>query len=142
MLGKSRRIGVWIDHRQAVIVTLDGDDIAVQTVESNLEGKGRAAGGARSGTPYGPQDVIDEHALERRYEQQLKVYYADVLEHIGDAASIYAFGPARARHELLEAVGASPRYRETATVTAPCDKLTDPQVVAHVKEYYAASVAG
>jgi hypothetical protein len=142
MRENSRKVGIWIDHRQAVVVVDDGDDVTVQTVESNLEGKARAAGGARSGTPYGPQDVVDEHALERRYEQQLKAYYTEVLEHIGDAASIYTFGPARARYELLEAVEASPLHRGVATETAPCDKLTGPQIVAHVREHFAAPVAG
>ncbi|MGD8331383.1 MAG: hypothetical protein PVJ49_18265 [Acidobacteriota bacterium] len=140
MLGNSRKIGVWIDHRQATIVAIEEGGVTVDTVESHLEGKARAAGGARSGTPYGPQDVINEHALERRYEQQLKAYYAEVLENIGDATSVYAFGPARARYELLEVVEASPLHRNTAIETAPCDKLTGPQIVAHVKEHFAAPV--
>jgi hypothetical protein len=139
MPGKSRKVGVWIDHRQAIIVALEGGDVEVDTVESGLDGRGRPAGGARSGTPYGPQDVINEHALERRYAQQLKGYYAEVLERIGDATEVFAFGPARARHELIEAIDASPLHRQTATETAPCDKLTDAQVVARVKEHYGAS---
>jgi len=142
MPGKPRNIGIWIDHRQAVIVALEGDDLTIDTVASDVEGRMRVAGGARSGTPYGPQDVRDEHALERRYEQQLKAYYAEVLEHIGEATSIYAFGPARARYELLEAVEASPHYRGVPTETDPCDKLTDPQVVARVREHFGASVPG
>lgn len=136
MPGNSRNVGIWIDHRQAVIVALEGDEVEVETVASNIERRARPAGGARSGTPYGPQDVIDEHALERRWEQQLKGYYADVIDRIGDAAAIYAFGPARARHELLDAVGSSPLLRTASTTTAPCDKLTNPQIVAHVKHHY------
>jgi hypothetical protein len=136
MPGTSRKVGVWIDHRQAVIVTFEGDDVAVHTLESNLDGRTRPAGGSRSVTPYGPQDVIKEGAGERRFAQQLRAYYADVLAHIGEAGVIYAFGPARARYELIEAVDASPAHRNTSTETAPSDKLTNPQIVAHVKEHF------
>ena len=37
MPGKLRKIGIWIDHRQAVIVAVEDDAIEVETVESGLE---------------------------------------------------------------------------------------------------------
>jgi len=138
MLGKSRKIGVWIDHRQAVIVAIEEDAIDVETVESHIDGRARAAGGARSGTPYGPQDAIKEHSLGRRFESRTRGYYEDVLKHIGEASEVYAFGPANARQEFLEVIGASPLHRDTTTETAPCDKLTGPQIVAQVKEHFGA----
>lgn len=136
MPGKSRKIGIWIDHRQAVIVAIEDDAIEVETVESGLDGRGRPAGGARAGTPYGPQDAIKEQGLERRYELQLRRYYDDVVRHIGAASAVFAFGPARARQELLAVVDDSPMHRNTSTETAPCDKLTGPQIVAQVKEHF------
>jgi len=138
MPGKSRKVGVWIDHRQATIVAIEDGSVGVDTVESGVDKRARPAGGARSATPYGPQDVIKEAGLARRYELQLRAYYEDVLEHIGPATAIFAFGPARARYELIEAVGASPQHRETATETAACDKLTGPQIVARVREHFGA----
>jgi len=138
MPGKSRKVGVWIDHRQATIVAIEDGSVAVDTVESGLDKRARPAGGARSGTPYGPQDVIKESGLERRYELQLRAYYDDVLASIGLATAIFTFGPARARYELIDAVGNSPLHRETATETAPSDKLTGPQIVARVKEHFGA----
>ena len=40
MPGKLRKIGIWIDHRQAVIVAVEDDAIEVETVESGLDGQG------------------------------------------------------------------------------------------------------
>ncbi len=136
MPGKSRKVGVWIDQRQATIVAIQDGSVDVETVESGLDRRARPAGGARSGTPYGPQDVIKEQGLARRHELQLRAFYEEVLEHIGAATVVYAFGPARARYELIEVVDASPLHRGTATETEPCDRLTGPQIVARVKEHF------
>ncbi len=133
---KSRKVGVWIDQRHATIVTLQDDAVDVETVESGLDGRARPAGGARSGTPYGPQDVIKESGLDRRFGLQLHAYYDEVLARIGPATSIFAFGPARARYELIEVVSGSPLHRATATETEACHRLTGPQIVARVKEHF------
>lgn len=69
---------------------------------------------------------------------QLRRYYDDVVRHIGAASAVFAFGPARARQELLAVVDDSPMHRNISTETAPCDKLTGPQIVAQVKEHFGA----
>jgi hypothetical protein len=138
MPGKSRKVGVWIDHRQATVVAIEDGSVAVDTIESGLDKRARPAGGARSGTPYGPQDVIKESGLDRRFELRLRDYYDDVLQSIGPATAIFTFGPARARYELIEAVANSSLHRGTATETAPSDKLTGPQIVARVREHFGA----
>ena len=86
--------------------------------------------------PLKAQDVIKEAGLDRRFGLQLRAYYEDVLAHIGPATSIFAFGPARARLELIDVVADSPLHRATATETEACDRLTDPQIVARVKEHF------
>ena len=65
MPGKSRKVGVWIDHRHATIVAIEDGSVDVDTVQSGIDRRARPAGGARSGTPYGPQDVIKESGLDR-----------------------------------------------------------------------------
>jgi hypothetical protein len=63
--------GIWLDHRQAYVVSLAKANSfaeAVETIErvqSNMERRVRLSGGARTRkTPYGPQDI----AVDRRQE--------------------------------------------------------------------------
>jgi hypothetical protein len=46
------QVGLWIDHRKAVIVTVSGEGEATRLVESNVEKRVRYSGGARSGTSH------------------------------------------------------------------------------------------
>ena len=66
-------VGLWIDHREAVIVILiDGHEQMV-VIESNMEKHVRPAGGSRSKSPYGPQDVMKEDSRERKFKLHLRI---------------------------------------------------------------------
>mgnify|MGYP002477277599 CR=1 FL=1 len=55
-----RYAGVWIDHEKACIVMISNGKGKVSTIKSNIAGHVRLSGGARSKSPYGPQDVASE----------------------------------------------------------------------------------
>ena len=46
----NEKIGIWIDHRKAVIVSVSGDRVAEKTLESNVGPHSRYSG--RSGIPH------------------------------------------------------------------------------------------
>ncbi len=65
----------------------------IQIVKSDIEKHVRLAGGVRSSTPYGPQDVAAEGKRDRKYKHHLDTYYESVTEFLHDAESILIFGP-------------------------------------------------
>ena len=130
------KVGIWIDHREAIIVRLEGDEATVEALESNVEPKTKAAGGARSKTPYGPQDVAAGGRRSRRQANQLSDYYQEVVERVREAGALLLFGPGGAKQELLAAIERSPHHGRTATELATTDNLTQPQMVALVKEHF------
>ena len=122
-----RQIGLWIDHRKAVIVSLTADGEETKLIQSNMEKHVRFSGGA--------QDVSAEDQRDRRFTGQLDKYYDEVIAYIRDAESILIFGPGEAKGELgkrLGSEGLSGRVVGLETV----DKMTDRQLAAKVRQRF------
>ncbi|MEO6724402.1 MAG: hypothetical protein ABIP14_03795 [Blastocatellia bacterium] len=124
-------VGLWIDHRQAVIVMIAGKGEEIKRIESNVEKHVRFSGGSHDKTPHGPA----EDQQDRRFAGHLSKYYDDVAACIGDAESILIFGPGEAKAEFekrLEKKGLSKRIVGIETV----DKMTDPQIAAKARQHF------
>jgi hypothetical protein len=127
--------GLWIDHRQAVIVTIadEGEEIS-RILAKDEKDKGQA-GGARSNAPEGHQQATAENQRDRQYENHLSRYYAEVIASIRDAESVQIFGPGEAKRELkkrLESTELGGRIVGIETV----DKTTDRQIAAEVRQRF------
>ena len=125
-----KKIGLWIDHREAVIVVLSDKDEKITRIRSGAEKQTRLPGGSRKD---GLQ--ITEAVRDKRLEQDLGKYFDDVIANIREAGRIQVFGPGEAKGELvkrLEAEGLKERIVEVETT----DKMTDNQIAAKVREHF------
>ena len=128
----SRNAGLWIDHKEAVIVfTASNADSAEETkrMESGMEKHVRYSGRAAS-------EGVAEDQRDRKHATELDQYYDDVIAQLKDATSILIFGPGEAKGEFkkrLEHKGADERIVGVETT----DKMTDNQIAAKVREHYA-----
>ena len=131
----ARKVGLWIDHTKALLVSLDGDDVTTRTVLSDAGKRPRIKGGSPSVTPYGSQDATYEARRDRKYEQLLKEYYDGIVSAVSGAGAILIMGPAEAKVELGKRLEASGVPIDSVTTVA-ADKMTDAQVVEKVKIHY------
>lgn len=130
------RIGVWVDRKRAVFVTLDGETETVRVLESDLEPQTRMSGGPkRPPLPYGAQQFAAERKFEHRYQRNFKEYLTEVAAGLADAEAILVFGPADAKHEL-EKVLREQRLDGRIADVQTADSMTDPQVAAYVRDYF------
>jgi hypothetical protein len=118
-------VGLWIDHRQAVIVSVVGNAENIQRISSNVEGHHRPSGMS------GPAD----DARQRELTEHLNGYYEEVVSRIRDAESILIFGPGEAKGELKARLE---RHKLGGRVVGieTSDKMTDAQIVAKVRGHY------
>lgn len=130
------RFGLWIDHRRAFIIQISGNEARTENIESNLEKHVRAAGGSRSVTPYGPQDVFAEDRVDRKFQLHLKQFYNRVAESLQGAESIFIMGPGEARNEFRKHLEKSKQLPRPVIEVAPADKMTDAQIVAKTKDFF------
>jgi len=123
----TREVGVWIDHRKAVIAILAGKTEQVRQVTSDMEKHVRYSGAA--------QEDSAEDQRDRRFTGHLNQYYDQVIGCIRDADSILILGPGEAKIELEERLGKEGlRGRIVGIETA--DKMTDRQVAARVRQRF------
>lgn len=123
--------GLWIDHRNAVIVVVSDDGEATRRVSSQVEKHVRFSGGTGSGEHKG----AGEDVRERRFEGQLHRYYDDVIAHLRDAHAILIFGPGEAKGELKARLERDGLGGSVVAVEA-ADKMTDRQIAAKVRERF------
>ena len=131
-----RKMVLWIDHRMAVIVTIEDKEEKTRVIRSDVEKRVRPAGGSRSKTPYGPQEVFAEDKIERKFMGHLKTYYDEVISYIRDAESILIFGPGEAKAELKKHMEKSKELSGRIVGIETVDKMTDRQIAAKVRKYF------
>jgi stalled ribosome rescue protein Dom34 len=125
-----KEIGLWVDHRQAVIVALTDSGEQITRIRSDAEKQIRFAGGSRKD---GLQTT--ESIREKKLNSRLAKYFDDILTHIRDAELIQIFGPGDAKNELakhLEKEGLKDRIVAVETM----DNMTDNQISAKVRERF------
>ena len=122
-----QEVGIWIDHKNAVIVSASAGHVTTTTLESEVGAHPRYSG---------RQDGGGEKKYEQRHGQQLDRYYDDVISQVGLPDALLIFGPGEAKLELKERLNRSKALSECTVDIETADKLTDPQVVAKVKEHF------
>ena len=126
--------GLWIDHREAIIVMLSANKPETLRIKSNIEKQLRRAGEPAGGS-FPAEEVPRDDSREREYQGDLARYYDEVLSHLRTADEILIFGPGEAKAELkkrMEKEKGNSRILAVETV----DKMTEPQIVAHVREHF------
>jgi hypothetical protein len=121
----NNKVGIWIDHKKAVIVSASADRVSAKTLESAI---GPPADDWRDGG--------GEKKHEQRRGQHLDRYYDDVITQMGQPDAVLIFGPGEAKLELKERLSRSKTLSEHVVGIETSDKLTDPQIIAKVKEHY------
>jgi hypothetical protein len=123
-----KQIGLWIDHRKAVVVIITDEGEELKKIESNMEKHVRFTGGTAS------EDGSTEDVRDRRFGNHLNNYYDEVIAVIRGADSIQIFGPGEAKGELekrLEHEGLKAHIVAVETV----DKMSDRQISAKVRQH-------
>jgi hypothetical protein len=125
-----KNIGLWIDHREAVIVALTEKDEQITRIKSGTEKQIRFAGGSRKD---GLQTT--EAIRGNKLDAQLGRYFDDIIAHIRDAEMIQIFGPGEAKGELVKRLEKD-GLKERIVAIETMDKMTDDQIAAKVREYF------
>jgi hypothetical protein len=130
-----REIGLWIDHRKTVIVTVENEVEVTREIRSNMEKHVRFSTGTRPKAPLSSKGSTAEDMRDRQFGNHLGRYYEGIISLIRDADSIWIFGPGEAKVELenqLKHEELGGRIVGIETV----DKMTDHQIAAKVRDHY------
>ncbi|MEJ5224309.1 MAG: hypothetical protein WHV44_07620 [Anaerolineales bacterium] len=126
-----RNVGVWIDHKQALVVQLNNGEKQIQVIESQLAPRTRLV--RRS---VGDIDLPNELHTNQRYEKHLKLYLDRVMEALQSADSILLMGPGEAKIELQKTLQKSKALAERIAAVETVGKLTQRQIAAKVSDFF------
>lgn len=127
--------GLWIDHREAVIVLLSDKSLATRRIKSAVEKQLRRSGRSPAQAPFEAQMVPADDSREREYTGHLAKYYDEVIACLRPAETIMVFGPGEAKGELRKHI-----ERKKIDVRITCfetsDKMTERQISQKVRRHY------
>jgi hypothetical protein len=130
-----KEVGLWMDHRKAVIVVITDKAEETKVIISKVEKQLRRSGGSPLKGPHEVQQVPADDSRERAFTGHLNIYYDAVIACIRNAEAILILGPGEAKGELkkrLESEGLGGRIVGIETV----DKMTDRQIAAKVRQRF------
>ncbi len=128
-------IGLWIDHRKAVLVFVTGKKVGNKVIKSNVEKQLGRFEGIRSIASYESQLVPADDIQERKFAGHIGIYYDEVIACIRDAESVLIFGPGEAKRELMRHLKKNKICGYIESIET-ADKMTNPQIVAKVRQHF------
>ncbi|MBI9049807.1 MAG: hypothetical protein JEZ00_10330 [Anaerolineaceae bacterium] len=130
-----KEVGLWIDHRETVFVTIENGVEVVRKIKSNaakqvLNKKSTKAYDAKNKDESGSKEM-----LNRKFEKNLNQYYDGVISFIRNADSILIFGPGKAKVEFENRLIEN-QLGEHIVGVETVGKMTEIQISAKVRNYY------
>ena len=119
----NKNVGLWIDHERAVIVSVSDQGEDIKHVSAAIK------------KPHSGNSVPADDIRQRVITGHLNKYYDGVIACIGDADAIFLIGPGEAKGELHKRLDKA-KFGELAIKVEPADKMTDPQIVATIREHF------
>ena len=131
-----KRSGIWIDQREANIITFDETTLSNKTIYSDVESRIRIEGEGKKFGRFGDQYTNDEKGKQNRNEQLLQRFLSSVAKQLNHADEIIIFGPAQTKNKLEKLIGESPDLQKKLINTLVSENMTHNQKVAFVRDYF------
>ena len=131
----NKQIGLWIDHKRAVILTMSEQGENIQKIESGMGRHIRYRGATHPRTPYSAQYQQGDDQLDNKFTEQLNKFYGKVIAHIRMADSVLIFGPGEAKSELEKRL-VHEKVKVQVVGIETADKMTDRQIAAKVRRHF------
>lgn len=131
-----REVGLWIDLKKAIIVTVMGEQETTIQVRSNIEKHIRFSGSSDTRPLYGTRSVSSKDKQDPTLTNYLNTYYGGVISLLRHADSIWIFGPGEAKGELNKLLQRDQLLNENIVGIETMDRMTDRQITEKVCQHY------
>jgi len=131
----TNNIGLWIDHKKAILVVQGEEGEEVETIESDVGRHVAYRGASNTRAPYSAQYQQGDDQLDNKFNEHLNKFYDKVIARLRAAKSIFIFGPGEAKIELEKRLTHEKLKVKVVGVEAT-DKMTERQVVSKVRKHF------
>ncbi len=133
-----KQIGIWIDSKEAIIINLGDEANNTIKIESNLENRIHHDKEGDKGSFMGSRHIDNETKFNERRENEMNHFLKEVMTKISDADEVFVFGPAETKLKLKHEMENNKTMQKKVACFAAAERMTANQMVAKVKEHYAA----
>jgi hypothetical protein len=132
MAGKG---GVWVDHREAIVVALDASAEPPLHVPSHVVKHLSRGGDSPLKGSYEARQVPRDDRRQMALTSELNGYYDRVIAAVSNLDALLILGPGEAKGEFKKRLD---RHKLGARVAGveTAGKMTDPQLAAKIREYF------
>lgn len=130
-----KQIGIWLDYKEANIISLTDNNKEVLNILSEIEDY-HLKGGARSKTPYGPMDVTSEKNHMERRKNQIEKYYLKIMKLVDKADEVFIMGPAEAKIGLRKKMNKTNTFKPIIKGFETRDSITENQKIALTRQFF------
>jgi stalled ribosome rescue protein Dom34 len=131
----TKNIGLWIDHKKAIIVIQSEQGEDIQIIESGVGRHVHYRGASHPKSPYSAQYQQGDDQLDNKFTEQLNKFYEKVIDQLHGADAVLIFGPGEAKVELEKRI-AHQKVNVPIVGIETTDKLTDRQIAAKARSYF------
>lgn len=132
----TKKIGIWMDKREAKLIAIDENGTHLATIPSGLE-EFNPKGGSGTRTKGGPQDVVQDSRYLEREKHQLKDYFQEVISNLSAVDALVVFGPAETGGKFADELSRSRKdLHGKLSAVEKADNMTDGQLKSWVKDYF------
>ena len=133
-----KQVGIWIDSKKAIIVTLEGQkEEKITEIDSEIENSVHHNKEGDKGTFSGSHHGDSETKFDNRKKQQTDYFLKSVLFYVKGSDYLYIFGPADTKIKLEQKIRDDKSLEKIhLKAVETTDSMTLNEIVAHVKDFY------
>ena len=133
-----KQVGIWIDSKKAIIVTLDGKkEERITEIDSEVENTVYHNKEGNKGTFSGSHHSDSETKFDNRKKEELNYYLKSVMSNIKGSDYLYIFGPGETKTNLEQKIRDEKWLGKTnLKAVETSDNITVNEIVAQVKDFY------
>lgn len=132
-----KKVGIWLDQKEAKVITLADDSEEIKTIYSQIETRERIPGESKTYGRFGKQYLSDEKTREIKIDAQLKRYLNEVIQTLEGKDELMIFGPGKTKKELEKLIRNHPGMYARLKEIRIAKQMTENQKVAYVKDFFA-----
>ena len=131
-----KKTGIWLDQKEANIITLIGDVVNNKTIYSDIETRERFEGETKAFGRFGDQFLNNEKSKKNKINDQTTKYLNLIIKEIEQTDEILIFGPAQTKIKLENLINNNHSISTKLVEVQKAENMTENQKVAYVKKFF------
>ena len=133
-----KQVGIWIDSKKAIIVSLDGQkEEKITEIDSEVENSVYHNKEGNKGTFSGSHHGDSETKFDNRKKEEMNYYLKSVMNYIKKSDYLYIFGPGETKTKLEQKIHDDKSLGKTnLKAVETSGHMTLNEIVAKVRDFY------